>query len=134
MIKRIILFFIIIICINSCYDIAYVGISDRYMGTFKSREKLFGEGYDKYLYLNIRSGGLITYFGGEGDSDINGIPEYEDERITFINFIGDGNVYSFSNNEYTGKIIFYSDEQASITMKGNGIFNLQNIICDKVNN
>ena len=75
----------------------------------------------------------LGYFGSYGDTDINGIPEYTNERITFINFIGDGNVYNFSNNEYTGKLIFYSDKQAEITMKGNGIFNLEKIICDKIN-
>lgn len=131
--KKIIPLFVIIICISSCYDIAYVGISDRYMGTFRSREPILGSGYNRYLFLNIKSGGLITYFGSYGDTDINGIPEYTNERITFINFIGDGNVYNFSNNEYTGKLIFYSDKQAEITMKGNGIFNLEKIICDKIN-
>ena len=75
--KRIILLFIVIICIISCYDIAYVGISDRYMGTFRSRQKVFGEGYDKYLYVNIKSGGVIIYFGGENDTDIAGVPGYE---------------------------------------------------------
>ena len=131
--KRIILLFIVIICIYSCYDIAYVGISDRYMGTFRSRQEILGKGYDKYLYVNVKSGGLIVYFGGEGDSDINGIPEYENERINFINFIGDGNVYNFSNNDYTGKLVFRSDDQVEVTINGQGIFNLKNIVCDRAN-
>ncbi|ADK32275.1 hypothetical protein E6A47_08125 [Brachyspira pilosicoli] len=131
--KRILLFFIIITCISSCYDIAYVGISDRYMGTFRSREPIFSDGYDRYLFLNIKSGGLVTYFGGSGDSNINGLPEYENERISFINFIGDGNVYNFSNNDYVGKLVFRSDNQVEVTMKGQGVFNLNNIICDRVN-
>ncbi|MEI0619151.1 hypothetical protein [Brachyspira pilosicoli] len=129
--KRIVLFFIVIICICSCYDIVYVGIADRYMGIFQSRQKIFGDGYDKYLYLNIKSGGLIIYFGGEGDTDIENLPGYE--RINFINFIGDGNVYNFSNNDYVGKLVFRSDNQVEVTIKGQGIFNLENIVCDKLN-
>lgn len=127
--KRILLFFIIITCISSCYDIAYVGISDRYMGRFRSREPLFGDGYDKYLYLDIKSGGLIIYFGGYGDTNMDMVPGYD--RINFINFIGDGNVYNFSNNDYVGKLVFRSDNQVEVTIKGQGIFNLENIVCDK---
>lgn len=127
--KRIVLFFIVIICISSCYDIAYVGIADRYMGTFRSREPIFSDGYDKYLFLNIKSGGVIIYFGGENDTDITGVPGYE--RIEYINFIGDGNVYNFSNNDYVGKLVFRSDNQVEVTIKGQGIFNLENIVCDK---
>ena len=129
--KRILLFFIIIICIYSCYDIAYVGISDRYMGTFRSREEILGNGYDKYLYVNIRSGGIILYFGGENDTDVVGIPGYE--RIEYLNFIGDGSVYNFSNNDYTGKLVFRSDDQVEVTINGQGIFNLKNIVCDRAN-
>ncbi|MEI0531102.1 hypothetical protein R4I97_06035 [Brachyspira pilosicoli] len=130
--KRIILFFIIIICIISCYDIAYVGISDRYMGTFRSREPIFGTGYDKYLYVNVKSGGAIIYFGGEGDTDMSGVPGYE--RIEYINFIGDGNVYNLYNSDYSCKLVFRSDSQVEVTMKGQGIFNLENVICDRTNN
>lgn len=128
--KRIILFFVIIICIYSCYDIAYVGISDRYMGTFRSRQKI-SNGYDKYLYVNVKSGGVIIYFGGENDTDISGVLGYD--RIEYINFIGDGNVYNFSNNDYVGKLVFRSDNQVEVTIKGQGIFNLENIVCDKLN-
>ncbi|MBW5382749.1 hypothetical protein [Brachyspira pilosicoli] len=129
--KRILLFFIIITCINSCYDIAYVGIADRYMGTFRSREPIFSDGYDKYLYLNVRSGGLILYFGGKDDDDAIEKPGLE--RIEYINFIGDGNVYNFSNNDSVGKLVFRSDNQVEVTVKGQGIFNLENIVCDKLN-
>ncbi|MEI0611501.1 hypothetical protein [Brachyspira pilosicoli] len=129
--KRIILFFVIIICINSCYDIAYVGISSRYEGTFRSRQKILGDGYDKYLYANIRSGGLILYFGGEDDDDSVEKPGLE--RIEYMNFIGDGNVYNFSNNDSVGKLVFRSDNQVEITVKGQGVFNLENIVCDKLN-
>ncbi len=128
--KRIILLFIVIICISSCYDIAYVGISDRYMGTFRSRRKIFGDVYDKYLYVNIRSGGIILYFGGENDTDVVGIPGYE--RIEYLNFIGDGSVYNFSNNDSVGKLVFRSDNQVEVTVKGEGIFNLENVVCDKL--
>lgn len=128
--KRIILFFVIIICISSCYDIAYVGISDRYMGTFGSREPL-SNNYDKYLYVNVKSGGVIIYFGGENDTDITGVPGYK--RIEYINFIGDGNVYNLYNSDYSCKLVFRSDNQVEVTMKGQGIFNLENVICDKIN-
>ena len=130
--KRIILFFIIIFCINSCYDIAYVGIADRYMGVFRSRQQIFGSGYNQYLFLNIKSGGLIMYFGEKDDTNIDGLPAYRDERIDFRNFIGDGNVYNFSNNDYVGKLVFRSDDQVEVTIKGQGIFNLNNIVCDRV--
>lgn len=130
--KKIILFFIIIICISSCYDVAYVGISDRYMGTFRSREPIFGSGYNKYLYLNIKSGGLIIYFAGEDNPDIDWIPGYEDERISFINFIGDGNVYNLYNNDYACKLVFRSDNQVEVTINGQGVFNLNNIVCDRI--
>lgn len=126
--KRIILFFVIIICIYSCYDIAYVGISDRYMGTFRSRQKI-SNGYDKYLYVNVKSGGVIIYFGGENDTDISGVLGYD--RIEYINFIGDGNVYNLYNSDYSCKLVFRSDNQVEVTIKGQGIFNLENIVCDK---
>lgn len=129
--KRIILFFIIIICIYSCYDIAYVGISDRYMGTFRSRQKVFGEGYDKYLFLNIKSGGVIIYFGGENNTDITGVPGYE--RIEYINFIGDGSVYNLYNSDYSCKLVFLSDNQVEVTINGQGIINHNNVVCDKIN-
>ncbi|MEI0541883.1 hypothetical protein R4L22_08850 [Brachyspira pilosicoli] len=129
--KRILLFFIIITCISSCYDIAYVGISDRYMGRFRSREPIFGDGYDKYLYLDIKSGGLIIYFGGYGDTNMDMVPGYD--RINFINFIGDGNVYNFSNNDYVGKLVFRSDNQVEVTINGQGIINHNNVVCDKIN-
>ena len=129
--KKIIPLFVIIICIISCYDIAYVGISDRYMGTFRSRQKVFGERYDKYLFLNIKSGGVIIYFGGENDTDIAGVPGYE--RIEYINFIGDGNVYNLYNSDYSCKLVFRSDNQVEVTMKGQGIFNIENVTCDKLN-
>lgn len=129
--KRIILFFIIIICIYSCYDIAYVGISDRYMGTFRSRQKIIGNRYDKYLYVNVKSGGVIIYFGEENHTDITGVPGYD--RINFINFIGDGNVYNFSNNDYVGKLVFRSDNQVEVTINGQGIINHNNVVCDKIN-
>ena len=129
--KRILLFFIIIICIYSCYDIAYVGISDRYMGTFRSRQKVFGERYDKYLFLNIKSGGVIIYFGGENDTDITGVPGYP--RIEYINFIGDGNVYNLYNSDYSCKLVFLSDKQVEVTINGQGIFNIVNVTCDKIN-
>ena len=129
--KKIIPLFVIIICIISCYDIAYVGISDRYMGTFRSRQKVFGERYDKYLFLNIKSGGVIIYFGGENDTDIAGVPGYE--RIEYINFIGDGNVYNLYNSDYSCKLVFRSDNQVEVTMKGQGIVNIENVICDKLN-
>lgn len=132
--KRIILFIIIIFCIISCYDTIYVGISDRYMGVFRSRQQIFGSGYNKYLFLNIKSGGLIIYFGGEKDNNINGLPEYTNERIDFRNFTGNENVYNFYNNDYVGKLVFYSDDQVAVTLKGQGIFNLENIICDRTNN
>ena len=119
--KRIILLFIVIICIYSCYDIAYVGISDRYMGTFRSRKPL-SDKYDKYLYVNVKSGGVIIYFGGENDTDIDGLRGYE--RIEYINFIGDGNVYNLYNSDYSCKLVFRSDNQVEVTMKGQGIFNL----------
>ena len=128
--KKMVLLFIII-CIYSCYDIAYVGISDRYMGTFRSREPILGVGYDKYLYVNVKSGGIVMYFGDENDTDIAGLPGYE--RIEYINFIGDGNVYNFSNNDSVGKLVFRSDNQVEVTVKGQGIFNLENIVCDKLN-
>lgn len=129
--KKITLLFVIIICIISCYDIAYVGISDRYMGTFRSRQKVFGERYDKYLFLNIKSGGVIIYFGGENDTDITGVPGYP--RIEYINFIGDGNVYNLYNSDYSCKLVFRSDNQVEVTMKGQGIVNIENVICDKLN-
>lgn len=129
--KRIILFFIIIICIYSCYDIAYVGISDRYMGTFKSRQKIFGKGYDKYLYVNVKSGGVIIYFGEENHTDITGVPGYD--RIEYINFIGDGNVYNLYNSDYSCKLVFLSDKQVEVTINGQGIFNIVNVTCDKLN-
>lgn len=129
--KKIIPLFVIIICIISCYDIAYVGISDRYMGTFRSRQKVFVERYDKYLFLNIKSGGVIIYFGGENDTDIAGVPGYE--RIEYINFIGDGNVYNLYNSDYSCKLVFRSDNQVEVTMKGQGIVNIVNVICDKLN-
>lgn len=129
--KRIILFFIIIICIYSCYDIAYVGISDRYMGTFRSRQKIFGKGYDKYLYVNVKSGGVIIYFGEENHTDITGVPGYD--RIEYINFIGDGNVYNLYNSDYSCKLVFRSDNQVEVTIKGQGIVNIENVICDKIN-
>ena len=128
--KKILLLFIIV-CINSCYDIAYVGISDRYMGTFRSRQKIVGEGYDKYLYVNIKSGGVIIYFGGENDTDMSGVPGYD--RIEYINFIGDGNVYNLYNSDYSCKLVFLSDNQVEVTMKGQGIVNIENVICDKLN-
>lgn len=128
--KRIILFFIIIFCINSCYDIAYVGISDRYMGTFKSRQKI-ADKYNKYLYVNVKSGGVIIYFGGENDTDITGVPGYD--RIGYINFIGDGNVYNLYNSDYSCKLVFLSDNQVEVTMKGQGIVNIENVVCDKIN-
>lgn len=128
--KKIILFFIIIICIYSCYDIAYVGISDRYMGTFRSRKPL-SDNYDRYLYVNVKSGGVIIYFGGENDTDITGVPEYP--RIEYINFIGDGNVYNLYNSDYSCKLVFLSDNQVEVTMKGQGIVNIENVICDKIN-
>lgn len=129
--KRIILFFIIIICIYSCYDIAYVGISDRYMGTFRSRNPLFGANYDKYLYVNVKSGGVIIYFGGENDTDITGVPGYD--SIEYINFIGDGNVYNLYNSDYTCKLVFRSDNQVEVTINGQGIINHNNVVCDKIN-
>lgn len=129
--KRIVLFFIVIICICSCYDIVYVGIADRYMGTFRSRNPLFGANYDKYLYVNVKSGGVIIYFGGENDTDITGVPGYD--SIEYINFIGDGNVYNFSDNDYVGKLVFRSDNQVEVKINGQGIFNLGNIVCDKIN-
>ena len=128
--KRIILLFIVIICICSCYDIAYVGISDRYMGTFKSRQKI-ADKYYKYLYVNVKSGGVIIYFGGENDTDIAGVPGYE--PIEYINFIGDGNVYNLYNSDYSCKLVFRSDNQVEVTMKGQGIVNIVNVICDKLN-
>lgn len=128
--KRIILFFIIIICIYSCYDIAYVGISDRYMGTFKSRQKI-ADKYNKYLYVNVKSGGVIIYFGGENDTDITGVPGYD--SIEYINFIGDGNVYNLYNSDYTCKLVFRSDNQVEVTINGQGIFNIVNVTCDKLN-
>ena len=128
--KKIIPLFVIIICIISCYDIAYVGISDRYMGTFKSRQKI-ADKYYKYLYVNVKSGGVIIYFGGENDTDIAGVPGYE--RIEYINFIGDGNVYNLYNSDYSCKLVFRSDNQVEVTMKGQGIFNLENVVCDKIN-
>lgn len=131
--KRIILLFIVIICINSCYDIAYVGIADRYMGVFRSREPILGSGYDKYLFLNVKSGGLITYFGAYENTDIDGLPEYTNERINFINFIGDGNVYNLYNSDYSCKLVFLSDKQVEVTINGQGIFNIVNVTCDKIN-
>lgn len=128
--KKIILFFIIIICIYSCYDIAYVGISDRYMGTFKSRQKI-ADKYNKYLYVNVKSGGVIIYFGGENDTDITGVPGYP--RIEYINFIGDGNVYNLYNSDYSCKLVFLSDKQVEVTINGQGIFNIVNVTCDKIN-
>ncbi|WP_295295316.1 hypothetical protein [uncultured Brachyspira sp.] len=128
--KKIIQLFVIIICIYSCYDIAYVGISDRYMGTFKSRQKI-ADKYNKYLYVNVKSGGVIIYFGGENDTDITGVPGYP--RIEYINFIGDGNVYNLYNSDYSCKLVFRSDNQVEVTMKGQGIFNLENVVCDKIN-
>lgn len=129
--KRIILFFIIIICIYSCYDIAYVGISDRYMGTFRSRQKIFVNRYDKYLYVNVKSGGVIIYFGEENHTDITGVPGYD--RIEYINFIGDGNVYNLYNSDYSCKLVFLSDKQVEVTINGQGIFNIVNVTCDKIN-
>ena len=128
--KKIIPLFVIIICIYSCYDIAYVGISDRYMGTFKSRQKI-ADKYNKYLYVNVKSGGVIIYFGGENDTDITGVPGYD--RIGYINFIGDGNVYNLYNSDYSCKLVFLSDNQVEVTIKGQGIFNIENVICDKLN-
>ena len=128
--KRIILLFIVIICISSCYDIAYVGISDRYMGTFRSRQKI-SNGYDKYLYVNVKSGGVIIYFGGENYTDISGVPGYD--RIEYINFIGDGSVYYLYNSDYSCKLVFRSDNQVEVTMKGQGIVNIENVDCDKIN-
>ncbi|WP_456060372.1 hypothetical protein [Brachyspira pilosicoli] len=127
--KRIILFFVIIICIYSCYDIAYVGISDRYMGTFRSRQKI-SNGYDKYLYVNVKSGGVIIYFGGENDTDISGVLGYD--RIEYINFIGDGNVYNLYNSDYSCKLVFRSDNQVEVTINGQGIFNQNNTVCDRI--
>lgn len=72
------------------------------------------------------------YFGEKDDTDIDGLPAYRDERIDFRNFIGDGNVYNFSNNDYVGKLVFRSDDQVEVTIKGQGIFNLDNIVCDRV--
>ena len=130
--KKIILLFVIIICIISCYDIAYVGISDRYIGTFKSREPILGSGYDKYLYLNIRSGGATIYFAPDGfNQDVTEVPGYE--HIAYSNFIGDGNVYNLYNSDYSCKLVFRSDNQVEVTMKGQGIFNLENVVCDKIN-
>lgn len=129
--KRIVLFFIVIICICSCYDIVYVGIADRYMGTFRSRNPLFGANYDKYLYVNVKSGGVIIYFGGENDTDITGVPGYD--RIEYINFIGDGNVYNLYNSDYTCKLVFRSDNQVEVTINGQGIINHNNVVCDKIN-
>lgn len=127
--KRIILLFIVIICISSCYDIAYVGISDRYMGTFKSRQKIAGK-YNKYLYVNVKSGGVIIYFGGENDTDITGVPGYD--RIEYINFIGDGSVYNLYNSDYSCKLVFRSDNQVEVTINGQGIFNQNNTVCDRI--
>ena len=100
------------------------------MGTFRSRQKVFGEGYDKYLYVNVKSGGIVMYFGDENDTDIAGLPGYE--RIEYINFIGDGNVYNFSNNDSVGKLVFRSDNQVEVTIKGQGIINHNNVVCDKI--
>ena len=127
--KRIVLFFIVIICICSCYDIVYVGIADRYMGTFRSRNPLFGANYDKYLYVNVKSGGVIIYFGGENDTDITGVPGYD--SIEYINFIGDGNVYNLYNSDYTCKLVFRSDNQVEVTINGQGIINHNNVVCVK---
>lgn len=129
--KKIIPLFVIIICISSCYDIAYVGIADRYMGTFRSRNPLFGANYDKYLYVNVKSGGVIIYFGGENDTDITGVPGYD--SIEYINFIGDGNVYNLYNSDYTCKLVFRSDNQVEVTINGQGIINHNNVVCDKIN-
>lgn len=127
--KRIILLFIVIICISSCYDIAFVGVSDRYMGTFRSREPL-SNNYDKYLYVNVKSGGVIIYFGGENDTDISGVPGYD--RIEYINFIGDGSVYYLYNSDYSCKLVFRSDNQVEVTINGQGIFNQNNTVCDRI--
>ena len=52
--------------------------------------------------------------------------------LSTINFIGDGNVYNLYNSDYSCKLVFRSDNQVEVTMKGQGVFNIENVVCDKI--